>query len=254
MVRTLACLLLLLAVPRQQMPNLSQTEISGLPGGGQRFCCPTATADALLWLDKNGVRGLVPDGPNDQARAEALVKELAGYFKTDTGIGTLWDNYFAGLPVFLRNHGYGRSRLTFYGNFAAGQRIGASKQVPNLAGLQRGNTANGFVMLALGYYSLPDQNGACRKTDWHWAVLIDTDPRAGTMTFNDPRPGPAKPKQALTLKIADIPKNSGIALVDPQWPANTQPGDGLKVVLDYPFLPENQRAVLEAALFVNVSK
>lgn len=250
--------LALLGVPRPEMPNLTQTQISGLPGGGRYFCCPTANADALLWLDKNGYRGLAPDGPDDQSRGEALVKELARYFKSGDGFVNYWCNYFTGLPEFLRDHGYGRSRLTWFGDFDGEPVNYGSLQVPTLRGLREGNGPNAYVTLALGTFFEPDENGFCKRIGgqgYHWVTLIDTDPVQKTITFNDPLPGPENPKRALTLKAVEITRDRPLFFVDPdRGPArdNPRPGTGLYILEDYPHKANGQFTIIEGALFVRL--
>src|SRR4051794_38604331 len=91
------------SVPRSKMPNLNQMDYSDIPGGGKRSCCPTASADGLLWLAQNGFTDLVPASVAEKDKASWMVHELAKYYKTDEQIGTPWDRMFTGLPLFLKD-------------------------------------------------------------------------------------------------------------------------------------------------------
>ncbi|MEZ0327057.1 MAG: hypothetical protein ACAH95_14250 [Fimbriimonas sp.] len=233
-------------VPRNQMPNLKQMDYAFMPGKGSRSCCPTATANGLLWLDANGFTGLAPAGASEKARTEACLKELATYFKTDEKIGTNWANYFPGLQSYLQDKGYPKSTLTLYSK--TGQyKLNHIKQLPKLWGIEQGNVKDGFVMLALGYFKNPGQDGRAARVDYHWATLVRANDEADEIVMHDPAMGLVKSKATL------LTKDQNITLMDDLFPANTQPAEGQYWLRSYP-LPEGQFATIEAILFVKVAK
>jgi hypothetical protein len=228
------------------MPNLRQMDYKFMPGQGQRSCCPTAAANGLLWLSANGFSGLAPTTGTEKERTEASLKELALYFQTDDKIGTNWANFFPGLLKYLGDKGYPKSSLTLFSKTGS-YKLNHVQQMPKLWQIEQGNTKDGFVMLALGFFKNPGQDGRAGRVDYHWATLVRANDEEDELVMHDPAEGLVRTK--ATLLTAD----QNITLMDDLFPKNTQPGVGQYWLRSYP-RPQGQFVTVEGVLFVKVAK
>jgi outer membrane lipoprotein-sorting protein len=244
-----------LKFPRTSMPNLYGWKV--LPEVGEHSCCPTATADGLAFLSMNGPDGLAPAGSATE-RAEWLAHELSTkYYKTDNVIGTTWDKMFAGLPAFLSDRGYRNSTLSLY-SWTTNSTWGIKQlgtELPDLETIKQGNTRNGIVMLALGWFNNPDAGGKCSRDNWHWVTVTDVNPAEGTVTICDPfQKGNPTAKQ-LTLRYTKLPASTNIVLAgSSQFRTPDKPAAGVPVLEKYPNVKTSQFAIVEGVLFVKVAK
>ncbi len=179
-----------------RMPDLCQTDAAfrSLPYQGRYSCGPTAVANVLLALDRQGYGNLVAGDVGSKEAQRALLEALSaeGYLHTTRrGIGPI--GIMRGIERFVGDRGY-RATLEWKG-WRRGREFSTGRCV-DPRWLRDGVTGDSNVVLNVGWYRYDEEKDLYLRVGGHYMTLAGYRQEADGVTYliHDPasRSGPGK--------------------------------------------------------------
>ena len=178
-------------------PDFCQVDPAGhLPRGGNSYCGPVATSNALIYLARSGYPKLRPDARDDKSAQISLIQKIAspGFMNTDENAGTGPTGVMKGIKKYVEAAGYRVNRIEFQG----ADKIKAFKcvaPIPTAAFLRDGlSTPNSAVLVNIAWKKLDPAKNIYTRIGGHWITIVGCgknangkyDPNA--FTIHDPSP------------------------------------------------------------------
>jgi hypothetical protein len=178
------------------MPDLCQTDAAfrRLPYGGGTWCGPTALANVLVALDRDGFDRLIPGDPSSKDDLFSLLEELGGpkYLNT-TKAGTGPLGAMRGISRFVHDRGY-QATIQWKGWRNGGEySLGDTIDEPWLREAVAGPSN---LVVNVGWYTLDSDAQVYRRVGGHYMTVVGYrhSPASTTWLIQDPAPrsGPGK--------------------------------------------------------------
>lgn len=188
-------------------PDIKQFS-SELPGGGEIYCGPVATANVLIWLSRRGYERLASQPCSDSICQYDLVKLLGDteYFNIDAEDGTNEVNIKRGLSAYFSKQSYRIDILDYKG-------WGKSKVEPvSIEWINQAFQNEAGVLLRIGWYKFIRESKSYRRIGGHWVTLVGIE--GNSWYLHDPRlPGSGSKKISLSLLSAgQLMRKNGAAV------------------------------------------
>ena len=160
-----------------QFPDFSQTDPAlKLPGGGEYYCVPVATANALVWYAKErGYSDLLPvRGVSMTEKVAAVARQLGEkkYMSTAPKGGTSHVRFMKGLSSYIKDAGYS-SKIYYRGRWRMPKQYGRIKVgAPSIDDIQDKFSSGSAVFLSIGYYKQGSHSGELKRIGGHFVTVV----------------------------------------------------------------------------------
>ncbi len=191
------------------MPDLYQSNPAyNLPGGGDYHCGPTAVANIMIWLDRNGFPDLI-DGDCDTTEKEGkLISHLGELMETnpddDGGTGT--PDLINGIKTYMRNAGY-NAAINYIGfhNKAVGSGPARTIGMPLIKSCLEGRSN---LILHYGTYTYDTEKETYVRAHGHFVTAISAKEKSdGTLDVIVHNPGDGEKPQQEVINLKYVTNN-----------------------------------------------
>ena len=156
------------------IPDYFQRDRSfgGFPKKGAYYCGPVAISNSLLYLTRNGYNRIFTLSGNLYKDQHELISQLGSRKYINTGSkGSSPANICTGVHKYLRDQGYHRAKLRYYGFRDIPSQFRTDTLVPDMDLARESTFGNRAVWLNIGWYSYNRGKKEYKRNGGHWVAL-----------------------------------------------------------------------------------